>query len=708
MNRPDPVGRAALAAGAAAWLGASLGRLFGLAALVAAVLTWIALRRAPAGMLAIWVAAGVLSGWFSTQQSLVVLESVVPEGVVEVVGTVVDDPRTGPAGHWFLLNPEYLVMHRELSPWDGPRLLVRTELDPGVAAGERVVAAGRLVARSGTARGDVYAGRLTARRVDKLDAAGGLFGAANLLRGLVEGRLSGVRNRPAAALVSGFLIGDVRELPTADAGALRRAGLSHFVAVSGSNVALFLMLWWVVIGPLGFGPVRRAVLGTAGLALFVLVTRWEPSVLRAAVMAGVVLVARAAGWSIGPWTALGGGVAVLVLVSGDLVAEVGFQLSVAATGGVIAGAGVRPFPRFPRTGSALMATISAQLAVAPILLVHFGTLPLLSPLTNLLAAPLVVLSTTMGGLGVLSGFGPLAEGATIVADLVLRIARSAAPWPQIGWPGLIGVLAAGGLTRVPRLRRPLGVLVAAWAFVVVGLQPATIQRPAVVFLDVGQGDATLLLDEAGGVVLIDGGPDGAVLIERLRRYGIDRIDLMVASHEHHDHLAGLIEVVGHIPTGRLWHAAGPSPGEEMTDLLEEAGRRGVLVEQVGPGWSLAFGTYRIDVLGPVRRYASPNDRSVVLLIEAAERSILMPGDVETYAQQDLGPIRADVLKVPHQGAATSDLDWIRATGAELAVIPVGPNDYGHPADEVLAVLGEMGATIRRTDIDGDVVVSVDR
>jgi competence protein ComEC len=108
--------------------------------------------------------------------------------------------------------------------------------------------------------------------------------------------------------------------------------------------------------------------------------------------------------------------------------------------------------------------------------------------------------------------------------------------------------------------------------------------------------------------------------------------------------------------------------------------------------------------GPLRRYASPNDQSIVITVTGPTRSMLLAGDIETVAQAELGHLRADVLKVPHQGAATSDSEWLRGVGADIAVISVGPNDFGHPADWVIATLEESGAAVVRTDLAGHVSV----
>ncbi|NIR41353.1 MAG: hypothetical protein GWN79_26100 [Actinobacteria bacterium] len=136
--------------------------------------------------------------------------------------------------------------------------------------------------------------------------------------------------------------------------------------------------------------------------------------------------------------------------------------------------------------------------------------------------------------------------------------------------------------------------------------------------------------------------------------------------------------------------------------------RGVPVEIPGPGTTATVGVFGVEVLGPRRRYASPNDGSIVLLITASGRSALLSGDIETYAQADIGPVRTDVLKVPHQGAATSDPDWLAASAGVIAIVSVGPNDFGHPSPGVVETLEDAGSTVLRTDRDGDVVLRFDR
>ncbi len=700
-----PVGpaRLAVAGGAAAWAGAVAGlagtRVAGVVAAVA-VAAALGFRRAWTIGLAGLVVAGAVSGALASARESAALAAAVPRGLQQIGGRMLDDPRPFRGASRFLVAPAWVgTSDRE---WAGPVLLVEAAAVPDLAAGERVAVQGTVVDRAGWWRGRPFAGRVRARLVERIGPAPDpLFAVGNTVRRRIQGGLAGVD--PAAALLAGFLIGDVSALAERDVDALRRAGLSHFVAVSGSNVALFLAAWWLAAGPLAMGPRRRAALGLAGLALFVVVTRWEPSVVRAATMAAVVLGGRLTGVAIDAWTALGTAVALLVLVSADLVRNVGFQLSVAATAGVLAGAGMLRGRRPRWAWATLSATLAAQAAVAPLVLWHFGSVPLLAPVANVVAGPLVAFATIAGGVGVLTGLVPLTAAARFASGAVLTVARVAAAWPQLGAAGA-AVLATAGLLATRRRLRPLLAVGAAVVAAAAVLPRAPPREPLVTFLDVGQGDAALLREPGGGVILVDGGPDPARVVGALRQRGVRRIDLMAASHGHADHVTGLRAVLDEVAVGTLWHPGHPEPGELLEELIAAAAAKGTAVQAPAPGWMAQVGEFQVEVLGPLRRYASPNDQSLVLRVTARGTSVLLPGDIEVVAQRELGPLTADVLKVPHQGAATSDAAWLAATDAREAVISVGPNPFGHPSREVVAVLRQAGAVVRRTDVDGDLDV----
>jgi competence protein ComEC len=345
--------------------------------------------------------------------------------------------------------------------------------------------------------------------------------------------------------------------------------------------------------------------------------------------------------------------------------------------------------------------------VAPLILVHFGSIPLMSPVANLIAAPLVAAATVLAAIGV-AIFPPLTGVASLLAQSILVISRGASGWPQVGLFGLVvTVVALAMAVRLPRFRVQLLVGVAI-VVVLMTLSPLRgIPGPGVVVLNVGQGDAILVSGGEGRFALVDGGPDPMLLVDRMENYGVDSLDLIVATHVHADHVTGLGGLLGEIPVNRMWMAAAPHSTAGSDALLTELARWGIPVETPMPGDSYQLGALTLHVEGPLRRYASPNDQSIVLTVEGPSRSMLLTGDIETYAQAELAHLKADVLKVPHQGAATSDADWLVGVGAELAVISVGTNSFGHPADWVIEVLAESGTEVVRTDEGGDIVVPLD-
>lgn len=690
------------------WGAVAVGRTIGAPAVAGTVVAGVAavvmIKRDWALLAAALVVAGSISGSMSAAREARVLSSATVEGPVTIAGWAIDDLRPGRSGEWLLFQPTSIMRRGIWLDWDGPPMLVSVDEAVEVAARDRLVVKGVARAQPGRARGDPYAGVVSNARVTVLSGASEpLFVVGNALRHRIADGLKS-HDDAAGALLSGFLIGDVRRLPAVASDQLRRSGLSHYVAVSGSNVALFLVLWWVVVGPLAFGPRRRAIAGLAGLALFVVVTRWEPSVLRAAGMAGLLLSARAIGVALTPWVALGTSVSALLIVSGELSADVGFQLSVAATVGVMVGADLFR-DRLPRlVGAPLGVTLAAQIAVAPVLLAHFGTLPLLSPLANLFAAPLVMIATTLGGVGVLSGVSVLTTIGVKAAGAVLFIAGTASGWPQVGPVAALAVGAAGAVSTSRRLRPVVAVLAGVAMFATVVIPAHHVQRPATVFLDVGQGDSELILGSGGETVLIDGGPDPVLILRKLAAYGVRNIDVMILSHPHDDHATGLLAVVEHLPVQVLWHSGYEKGGPASVELLVEAERRGIPIEVPAVGRRLVLGDLQLEVVGPRRHYASPNDQSLVLTVRSRGTTVLFAGDVEKIAQADLGRIPADVLKVPHQGSATSDLSWLLSVEPSQAIISVGPNTFGHPSPEIMAGLTAAGITVRRTDLEGDIIV----
>ncbi len=242
-----------------------------------------------------------------------------------------------------------------------------------------------------------------------------------------------------------------------------------------------------------------------------------------------------------------------------------------------------------------------------------------------------------------------------------------------------------------------------------------------VALDVGQGDA-LLLRTFGATVLVDAGVPEADVVRLLRKERVSRLDLLVVTHAHRDHVGGAPDVLAAFPVDVVWmHEVSDDVAvvSEHAEVFGEAERRGIPVRGPPPGAVVQIGPLVLEVLGPPsgRPYRTTrnelNNMSIVLRASVAGvGSVLLAGDAEREAQQDLlarwgSRLSADVLVVPHHGSRTSDLDFLRAVDAHTAIISAGrDNRHGHPHDEVVVSLENAGTTIHRTDRDGTVRIPV--
>ena len=461
----------------------------------------------------------------------------------------------------------------------------------------------------------------------------------------------------------------------------------------------------------------------------------EPSVLRAGVMTGLSLFGVLLGRARSTGAILSATVFVLVALDPALVWSVAFQLSVAATAGLVAMAtsladrlGWMPRPVALAAG----ATLAAQIAVTPVLLFHFGEVPVSTVVANVLAFPAVAPALMVGLAAAFAGlvWDPagafLALGALLPIRYLAAVADLAAqaPFPWVTGGGaatlVLGLLLAVGLAWWLRSRarppRALLVLVIALAPVAVWSTAVSSGPPrglTVRFFDVGQGDAALLTSPGGVAVLVDGGPDEAQVARELAALGVKRLDVVVASHPHTDHVVGLPAVLARFPVSLLLEPGCPTDSAEAHAIAEAIDDEGVEVRHPRAGDELVVGDVRLEVLSPDRCWSGtesdPNNDAIVLRASLGEDSVLFATEPEEPAQQvlldDGVDLTAVVLKVPHHGGATSLEAFFRAVTAEIAVVSVGENPYGHPVPEVLEWIRAAGTEVLRTDQAGTVTIT---
>lgn len=573
----------------------------------------------------------------------------------------------------------------------------------------------------------------------------GPTGAAAVFAGLRRGLVRAVEGLPGAGagLVPGLAVGDTSIVTAELDAAMKRSSLAHLTAVSGANCALVVGLAFALAAVLGAPRAVRVAGALAALAGFVLLVTPEPSVVRAAAMAAIAMLAVVLGRTGAGLAMLSLAVTVLLVADPWLALSLGFALSVAATASLLSFA--RPLAAglsrvLPRVlALALSVPLAAQLATGPLLVLVAPQIPVYGVIANLLAGPAAPVATALGLAACLAGGLPwLQSGLAALAWLPASwIASTAAtvsalpagvlPWPE-GWPGLAALTIVGAavavVVAVPRSgrrgRRAVRAVSAGLLAVVLGVGGGVgalssiagrwtlPQGWAVLACDVGQGDA-VLLRSGDAVALIDTGPAPEPLAACLSRAGIDRIDLLVLTHFDLDHAGGAAAVAGRV--GTVLHGPGDPGAEATMRTLRDAGARTVAASA---GMAGMLGAARWRVLWPEaesRAFPPGNDTSVVLDVRGGGiPPMLLLGDLSASPQRLMGASGAlsppyGVVKVAHHGSADQDAALYAAAAPAVALITVGTgNDYGHPRAETLDVLAVVGARVARTDRDGMVAV----
>jgi competence protein ComEC len=543
-------------------------------------------------------------------------------------------------------------------------------------------------------------------------------------------------------LVPALVDGDDAGLDPALADDFRTTGLTHLLAVSGTNLTLVVGFVLVVARWLHVRGRWLYLVGAAGILGFVLLARAEPSVLRAAAMGSVALLGMGANGADRGTRALGAATLALLLVDPGLATAVGFGLSVLATAGILLlapgwrDALARWLPRW--VAEAVAVPAAAQLACTPLVAAIAGQVSLVAVAANLLAAPAVGPATVLGLTGglltlVWPGAGRLVGVAAgwCVAWIVEVAERGAAlPTAAVSWGSgpvaltLLTMLCLAIVMLTPRLlgRRSTGLACCGLMVVAVLVRVPTPGWPPAGWLmvacDVGQGDGLVLnTGIPHTAVVVDAGPEPRPMDRCLDGLGIERVPLVVLTHFHADHVNGLPGLFDGRQVGQVWVTRLQDPPEGVSLVRGATTRAGLQTEPAPYAETRRIGDLTLEPIWPLPDSptvgpgdgSTANNASVVMLARIRGVRLFLGGDVEPEGQQRLATalpgLHVDVLKVPHHGSRYQDLPFLQSLRARLAVISVGAdNDYGHPAPETVAGLAATGAQVLRTDRDGSVAV----
>jgi competence protein ComEC len=538
-------------------------------------------------------------------------------------------------------------------------------------------------------------------------------------------------------LVRAMVLGDRAGVDPETSEAFRIAGTYHVLALSGAQVALLAGLVAVACRRAGSPPGPTLLVLTVALVGYAAFVGGDVPVVRATVMALALLLGRFLDLDGEAANLLGLAAAGLLVHAPSALGDAGFQLSFAATLGLILltpRSGGRP--RLPfRLEYVLAASLAAQAALVPLLAVHFHRLAPAALVLNLVAVPLSA-AVLLSGFAVLASslaVPPLAPWAGDVAwacaHALLRSGEVVRHVPaldvRVATPGPTALFLYGaGLVffLAGRRRTGLAAAVAGLALVVRGPgPPAGDGRLHLTALDVGQGDCLVLRSPRGRVWLIDaGGSFGggfdvgeAVVAPYLWSQGVRALDRLAVTHAHPDHAGGVPSLLRSFRVGEAWEGVAPA-GDRGYETLDGVLRRAETSRRaVVRGLADSWDGVRVDVLGPpppVRRpLKTRNDDSVVLAATYGGVTLLLTGDLESTGERTLGPVHADVVKVPHHGSRSSSTPgFVSGLRSAVAVVSVGHRSrFGHPHAEVLERYHRAGVRVFRTDRDGATTLITD-
>ena len=558
---------------------------------------------------------------------------------------------------------------------------------------------------------------------------------------------------PTGAVLEALLLGEDGRLDEATVENLQKTGLYHLFAISGGHIAILNVLLFSLFRLVRMSPRASRLALAAFLVFYTVLVEGSPSVLRATFMTLAYLAGRLLWKDVHVLNTISASAVLLLLINPSSLFDAGFQLTYVATLSIILFTPplLKKLPRLPLKATELAClSVTAALGVAPLIARNFNRVTLSSLLLNFVAIPLVGLIMGVGyaflpfAAAFPAAAGPPAAVLGFLVTVFTRVSHALDAFPFLSFrvptprPGIVfGYFLFLGLSLVrPRFRGQRVFVGAGFSlfFFVLVVSPFRPSSPElrVTMIDVGQGESLLVEFPGRRTMLIDGGGLAAssfdvgerVVSPVLWRKGIKKVDYLVLTHPHPDHLDGLVAVAKNFRIGEFWEGWPTRVDGLYADLLR-ALPSGVIRRRCGRGFGRREGEVSITVLHPEMRAAEVdrggppapaaigNDSSLVIKIALGRTAFLLTGDVGAATERELLGTGLDlgstVLKAGHHGSASStSAAFLAAVRPKAVLISVGEgNTYGFPSPEVLERCRSAGAEVFRADIDGAVEISAD-
>lgn len=544
-------------------------------------------------------------------------------------------------------------------------------------------------------------------------------------------------------VLSGIILGMRGEVSPVIIKAFSDSGIYHILAISGLHVGFIVALLYFISRKVG-QRVPALIITTLGIILYTIMVGGRPSVVRAGIMSVITLLGIEFGKERDYLTSLSAAALIILIINPLALFMPGFQLSFGATMGIIISfPKIKGLLRFlpDRIADLTSVTFSAQLGILPLIAYYFGNISLIFVFTNLLVLPLMGLIIVLGFLSISAAFIFLPLGSLIAVfnsfliKTVINLALffSSLPFSSVSIPlpsiMLICSYYIAFLSVFLRYKKGFVLGLILTVFVVWFIIIFNDSLLEVTFIDVGQGDAIYIKTPEGRHIMIDSGglPDyysgdfdigRDVILPFLKYKGVKKLDIMIMSHIHDDHIKGMIPVLDEIRVDYFIQAPQKVLSKNYNELLKKITKLNIPVITLKKGdyfkidddlFFYVFHPDDIEHKGP----GDENNNSLVLKMIYRNISFLFTGDIEKEAEGkilQLGySLDSTVLKVPHHGSITSSTpSFIKEVNPKYAIISVGRNNaFGHPHEGVIERLEHTGARVYRTDLDGGITIRTD-
>lgn len=596
-------------------------------------------------------------------------------------------------------------------------------------------------------------------KVIKEDNIGIVLKLSNNIRNYIINTSNKLLPEKTSSLLVGILIGDKSGISEEIIEGFKISNLSHMLAVSGAHTAYIILGLTFILNKSKMSKKWVHLVTILSLILFMFITNFTPSVTRACFMAIIVLGANLLYRKQDFWTSISISLLIILVINPFSINEIGLQLSYLGTIGIILfNKNVETLLNKNKISKGLSVTISAQMAIMPIMIYRFNSFSLTFFISNVLASPLLGINIILGLIAIFISLVSfkLAKIISLVLNLSLEILigisefTSKLPFSSIlvKTPPMLLILLIycfillfnylyyiyisktnlrlfqkkiAKLINKKNLNKFISIIIIIIILFNVFSHSYLLipKNLRIYFIDVGQGDSCLIITPRNKKILIDGGEgDNNVLLSYLLDRRIKTIDYIMISHFDSDHCNGLIEIIQKLNVKNVLISKQAYFCDEYRNIAGIINSKKINVIHVKQGDVLNIDKeVKLDIFYPAKNleYDDLNNNSIVAKLRYNKFSVLFTGDIEKSEENILNKytsreLKSDVIKIAHHGSKTSSSEeFIKVVKPKIALIGVGMNNkFGHPNQEIIERLENVKCKIYRTDEMGEIIMEVNR